>query len=116
MGSFKNIPVARLIEDDYDAIENFFSIKGNFILTTELNADVSAYDLQAILPQNAAQKILLVAGSESHGIISEEIKKIINKCPNVIRVKIPCHGKNESLNLSVAAGILCYEISKFLNK
>jgi len=44
---------------------------------------------------------LLVMGSESHGI-GEEIKSLVSEC-----ITIPGKGNSESLNVSVAAGIIC---------
>ena len=52
-------------------------------------------------------KTCLVIGSEGHGI-----KQIVNKSCDEI-VSLPMKGKVNSLNASVAAGILIYEIMKF---
>ncbi len=51
-------------------------------------------------------KICLVIGNEAHGIR----KNISDICGGLI--KIPIYGKAESLNASVAAGIILYEIAK----
>jgi TrmH family RNA methyltransferase len=50
------------------------------------------------------EKICLLIGSEASGI-SKEISNLADE-----RIKIPIFGKAESLNASVAAGILLYEI------
>ena len=52
-------------------------------------------------------KTCLVIGSEGHGI-----KQIVNKSCDEI-VSLPMKGKINSLNASVAAGILIYEIMKY---
>ena len=54
---------------------------------------------------------MLIIGNEAHGI-STDIKKYINQT-----VKIPGYGKIESLNASVAGGILLNMLTKkYLNK
>ncbi len=53
---------------------------------------------------NYPEKICLLIGSEAAGIH----KEILNLADE--RIKIPIYGKAESLNASVAAGILLYEI------
>ena len=54
------------------------------------------------------QKILLVVGNERHGISNELLKKI------ELKVHINMYGRNSSMNVSQAAGIAFYEISKTL--
>ena len=52
-------------------------------------------------------KTCLIIGSEGHGL-----KKIVsNSCDEII--SIPMKGKVNSLNASVASGILIYEIMKY---
>lgn len=53
--------------------------------------------------------VALIVGNEVDGVI-EEILKI---CDNISH--IPMHGKKESLNVSIAAGIAMYEIKNKLN-
>lgn len=53
-----------------------------------------------------ADKSLLILGSESHGV-SEELKSVTDEF-----ITIPKLGNAESLNVSVAAGIICYEMMK----
>lgn len=50
-----------------------------------------------------SQPVMIVVGNEANGI-SDEVVKLCT------RVKIPIIGKAESLNVSVAAGILMYEV------
>jgi tRNA G18 (ribose-2'-O)-methylase SpoU len=54
------------------------------------------------------EKILLVVGNERHGISSDLLQKI------TLKVHINMYGKNSSMNVSQAAGIAFYEISKTL--
>lgn len=58
---------------------------------------------------NYKDKVALVIGNEANGIDKEIIEK-----SNTL-VKIPIYGKAESLNASVAAGILMYEIKRKMN-
>ena len=52
-------------------------------------------------------KVCIIIGSEGHGI--KQI--VINNCDEI--VSLPMKGKINSLNASVAAGILIYEIMKY---
>ncbi|MDP0488139.1 MAG: 23S rRNA (guanosine(2251)-2'-O)-methyltransferase RlmB [Fusobacterium sp. JB021] len=54
------------------------------------------------------EKTILILGSEGFGIR----KKVKENCD--ILIKIPMHGKINSLNVSVAGGILLSEIAKFV--
>ncbi len=54
------------------------------------------------------KKILLVVGNERHGISGELLQQI------ELKVHINMYGKNSSMNVSQAAGIAFYEISKTL--
>ena len=54
------------------------------------------------------EKILLVVGNERHGISGDLLRKID------LKVHINMFGKNSSMNVSQAAGIAFYEISKTL--
>ncbi len=72
---------------------------GLFVIGADLDGvDISLIDL--------TPPLILVIGGEDKGI-SHPVKKM---CDEI--VKIPGKGKVESLNLSVAAGILMYEISR----
>lgn len=64
-------------------------------------ADMGA---ELMYKQNLKGAIGLVLGNEGHGV-SELVKK---KCDYV--ASIPMHGNIDSLNVSVAAGVLAYEI------
>ena len=66
------------------------------ILVTSLQAKQSIYDVKY-------NKTVIVIGNEANGV-SENIQKMADK-----KVKIPMLGKTESLNASVATGIILYE-------
>lgn len=73
------------------------------ILVTDLQSDFDFNDNLAY-----GEKNCLVIGNEGSGV-SETIKAMAN-----VRIKIPIYGKAESLNASVAAGILIYKIKTIL--
>ncbi|HRN97289.1 MAG TPA: TrmH family RNA methyltransferase [Candidatus Saccharibacteria bacterium] len=54
----------------------------------------------------APDKIALILGEEVHGLT----KDLIDKCDDLI--EIPMTGQKESFNVSVAAGVALYELSK----
>ena len=57
----------------------------------------------AVLPR---EKVVLVIGSEAHGV-SAEVMGLSN-----LRLKLPMRGQAESLNAAVAAGIMMYEMTR----
>ncbi len=71
--------------------------KGYKIVVTSLATDKYYYDI------NYNEKMVIVIGNEGKGV-SQEINEIAD-----IKIKIPMLGKAESLNASVATGILAYE-------
>jgi len=66
------------------------------VYATSLNTDKSIYDVEY-------KKVGIIIGNESNGV-SEEILRLADE-----RIKIPMMGKAESLNASVAAGVVLYE-------
>ncbi|MGI6570599.1 MAG: TrmH family RNA methyltransferase [Caldicoprobacterales bacterium] len=75
--------------------------------TAEAGFHIAASDLcgeDVFAWKGGCDRIALIIGSESHGI-SREVKSYAHSL-----VKIPMKGGAESLNASVAAGILIYEI------
>ena len=66
------------------------------IITTSLQTQNSIYDIKY-------KKDVIVIGNEANGV-SENIQKLADK-----KLKIPMLGKTESLNASVATGIILYE-------
>ena len=66
------------------------------IVVTSLDTDDSIYDIDYT-------KKVIVIGNEANGV-SKEVQEVADN-----KVKIPMLGKTESLNASVAAGIMIYE-------
>ncbi len=94
MGAIFRVNVIRsenLVDDLMKMKDNGFDI-----VVTALDTNESIYDV------NYMKKVIVI-GNEANGV-SEEIKEIADK-----KVKIPMLGKTESLNASVAAGIMIYE-------
>ena len=94
MGSIFHLPVIQNVE-----VEEIKSI-GNKVYSSTL--EKSEFLEKIEIPQ----QFTLVIGNEGNGI-SEEVKNITDKF-----VKIKMNGNAESLNASIAAGILMYEFSK----
>lgn len=80
-----------------EEIINFLKMKEIPILSADLNGT----HIQSF---KAPQKWALVVGSESHGV-SEQFNRASEK-----RLTIPSMGKAESLNASIAAGIVIYQL------
>ena len=66
------------------------------LMVTSLQTENSIYDIQF-------NKKIIVIGNESNGV-SKEIQEMADE-----KAKIPMLGKTESLNASVAAGVVMYE-------
>lgn len=66
------------------------------VVTTSLDADKSIYDIEY-------KKTAIVIGNEANGV-SKKIQEMSDK-----KIKIPMLGRTESLNASVATGIVIYE-------
>ncbi len=75
---------------------NTLKNKGFDIISTSLETNNSIYNI-------TYKKSVVVIGNEANGV-TKEVQEISNK-----KVKIPMLGKTESLNASVAAGIMIYE-------
>lgn len=75
---------------------NTLKNKGFDIISTSLDTNNSIYNI-------TYKKSVVVIGNEANGV-TKEVQEISNK-----KVKIPMLGKTESLNASVAAGIMIYE-------
>ncbi|MFZ7120378.1 MAG: TrmH family RNA methyltransferase [Eubacteriaceae bacterium] len=78
--------------------------KGFIILGSQICAKKIYTDL------DSKNKYALIIGNESKGVSME----LLQLCDE--RIKIPIFGKAESLNASVAAGIMMYHISSINNK
>ena len=94
MGSIFHLPIIQNVN-----VEEIKAI-GNKIYSSSLETNEFLGELE--IPE----KFILVIGNEGNGI-SEGIKNITDKF-----VKIKMDGNAESLNASIAAGILMYEFSK----
>lgn len=96
MGSILRVPIYR--ETNTDNIWRMLKGTGYHIAVSELSGtDVFEW-------QGGYDKIALVVGSESHGVSKEAAASAHSL------IRIPMAGGAESLNASVAAGILIYEI------
>jgi len=86
-----------IIKSD-DLIKDLINMKKNGfkIVVTALDTNDSVYDIDYM-------KKVIVIGNEANGV-SQEVQEIADN-----KVKIPMLGKTESLNASVAAGIMIYE-------
>ena len=95
-GSVEHIPVAR-VTNISQTIEKLKK-EGIWVIGTTLDAEGYCYSSDLTVP------LALVIGSEESGI-SQNVRKHCD-----FSVKLPMLGKSESLNASVAAGILMYEV------
>ena len=82
-------------------VETIKEIKahGFEIIVTSLQTDKSIYDIDY-------SKKAIVIGNEANGVRDEIMKEAD------LKVKIPMLGKTESLNASIAAGVMMYEYSR----
>lgn len=110
MGSFKNIVTARMDEKIYASVLNEVKKESSAVVCSDIKAEIAVSEAASDIKMRGFKKIFIIGGSESHGVISEEIKAVAGSAACLYRVKIKNYGKNESLNLSVAMGIFCYEI------
>ena len=98
MGSIFRIPIVE--KADICAIAKAMKKQGIRVLISSLKAKCFHYDV------DYEGGIALVIGSESNGV-GPEMAEMAD-----LTVKIPMSGGAESLNASVAAGILIYEITR----
>ena len=94
-GSLFRMPVVFM--DSVDELMEFTRAAGKKLVATCFDTDRYYYD------ENLREDIALIIGNEGSGISRELIE-----CSD-LKIKIPMHGNIESLNASVAAGILMYE-------
>lgn len=95
-GALNYIPVIR--EDNLKNTIDFLKESGLSIVSCTEKADKFVYEADFNRP------LAIIMGSEENGISPEYLKKSDE------RVKIPQYGKIESLNVSVAAGIVLSEV------
>jgi len=95
MGSLFHVPVyfAQSLTEALSTAKE----QGFLICASHLEGSVSIYET------DLSGNVALVIGSEAHGI-SEESRKMAD-----ILVRIPMQGRAESLNASIAAGIMIFE-------
>ena len=96
MGSIFHVPIIQ----NADIFDTLSILKENKILTlsAHLKGDKTPYSL------NLKQPTAIIIGNEGNGISDEVSQK------TSYLVKLPMLGKAESLNASIAAGILLYEV------
>lgn len=94
-GSSFRMPVVFMAS--VDELVEFTRAAGKKLTATCFDTDCWYYDV------DLSHDIALVIGNEGNGISQELIES------SDLKVKIPMHGTIESLNASVAAGILMYE-------
>lgn len=95
-GALEYLPVAK----QSSVIQTIEILKENgfWVIGTEVNAEIMYDELDYEMP------ICLIMGNEGKGIS----KAVLKHCDYII--KLPVLGKVQSLNVSVAAGIVLYEI------
>jgi RNA methyltransferase, TrmH family len=96
MGSVFHLPI--IYSDNLSETINILKEKNIKIYAAHLSAKVNYFDVDM---QNQAA---IIIGNEANGI-SDEIAKLSDTF-----IKIPMPGKSESLNASVAASLLMYEV------
>lgn len=101
MGAIFRINVIE-VDDLVKTIKEFKKHKIQ-VLATDLSTNYSIYDVNY-------HRSAIVIGNEGNGV-SKEILDLADK-----RIKIPMLGKTESLNASVATGIVLYNAVRSLNK
>ena len=97
-GAIFNIPLAR--ESNLIDVVDLLKALGIKIASATEKGQVDIQDA------NLTGPIALVMGSEEKGITKSILKR------SDMRVRIPLAGKTESLNVSVATGIVLYEINR----
>lgn len=94
MGSIFHVPIIH--ENNLEEI-NTLKKMGFKLIVSSLDTNKNFYDV------SLKHKVIIAVGNEGKGI-SDEIYNIADE-----KVKIPMPGKAESLNVSVAAGIMMFE-------
>ncbi|MFA6924441.1 MAG: 23S rRNA (guanosine(2251)-2'-O)-methyltransferase RlmB [Bacteroidales bacterium] len=97
-GALNKIPVCRTIKTEETI--TFLKNSGLQIVSCTEKTEKLFYDIDYTLPS------LIIIGSEEDGIS----KSILDKSDEIVR--IPLKGEIESLNVSVAAGIVLFEVVK----
>ena len=95
MGSIFYIPV---IEDKNLRVNFICQGEGYKLVASSLEAKDNFYDVRY------SNKLIIAVGNEGNGI-SEQVENMAD-----IKVRIPMPGGAESLNVSVAASVMLYEV------
>jgi 23S rRNA (guanosine2251-2'-O)-methyltransferase len=95
-GALHTIPVCR--EDNLKAILDYLKNSGLRIASCTEKGSTPHYSTDLSGP------LAIIVGSEEDGISTEYLKR------SDVRVQIPMHGKISSLNVSVATGIILFEV------
>lgn len=101
-GAVKYIPIAK--ETNLANTIKYLKQNGYWIVGTDLKCEKTLFEIDLRMP------IGLIIGSEGYGIRNN----LRNACDFLIR--IPMTGKLDSLNASVSAGVLMYEIFRQKNQ
>ncbi len=96
-GAMLDMPVG-VCENSYDLANEFKQVGFSLV-----GADMDGYEVKSITKEKN-QKVALFLGSEGKGL-SNKLKKKLD-----LKVSIGMHNNFDSLNVSVAAGILIYEL------
>jgi len=94
-GSLFNIPITTA---DIEAVVKILKNNGYTLIAADLSADKTPYQV------NLKRPLALMIGNEANGLCNEIIAF------SDIKVKLPMFGDVESLNASIASGILMYEV------
>lgn len=97
LGAEKTVPWEQ-VENSVDLIKK---LKKEKVEIVALEQSAKSVDYRKI---KIKKKMLVILGNEVGGVEQE----ILNLCDQI--VEIPMHGKKESLNVSVAAGVLLYSL------
>ena len=100
-GAFETIPIYQ--SSDLASALRDFQKQEAFVLGTDVAADQSLYDAEIPFP------CVVVVGSEKDGL-SDKVKR---RCD--LLVKVPGKGNMQSLNVSVATGVLLAELNRRRN-
>lgn len=111
MGSFRNTPAARIEGALGAELLEAVGRKDSAVFYPDISGGTDLRAAAEAARGGKFRKIFVVGGSESHGVRGERITGLIGAAANAFKARIPCYGGNESLNLSVAMGIFCYEMA-----
>jgi TrmH family RNA methyltransferase len=96
VGSIFHVPLA--VEPDTETAVRAAQEAGLLVLAADGAGEVDLFEAEALLPRRTAW----LFGSEAHGL-STELSGLADH-----RVRIPIHGRAESLNLATAAALCLY--------